>query len=375
MINYDYITKVEISATEWKRMREQRELLFDRNAPSAVIHQKGREKEERKVSRLLQDHSSSQKTQDVSGQKQKSDGVTNIDEIPEKKKKTKSSGGWFRRKKKSSVTSCDSNDAPATVTATGTGTRLAEAVTVKREEEGGRKKSFGRKKERKVQEKKEAGKKQATVLQTSPGSSVGGRKGEQQRRVEAGEEEDGRVTSIDDEDEEGRGEEGNRGQVKVKVETERVRKAFSYEGPPATRDARAQRSYVSTSLPRSKSHQTSITVQPQSPVSVEAPVIAHHRSKSYQEEEDGGGREGGWGGTELSIADTSETRPVSKVEIESNLRMKKSGLVKGVSSRGVGQRPTLEVSYSTAVYRVVYAWAAVIISQEYRNYVLSLNFM
>ena len=359
MTNYDYITKVEISATEWKRMREQRELLFDHNAPSAVIHQKGREKEERKVSRLSQDHSSSQKTQDVSGQKQKSrNGVTNIDEVPEKKKKTKSSGGWFKRKKKSSVTSCDSNDAPATVTATGTG--LAEAVTIKRGEDGGRKKSFGRKKERKVQEKKEAGKKQATLLQTSPGSSVSGRKGEQQRRVEAGEEEDGRVTSIDDEDEEERGEEGNGGQVKVKdrVETERVRKAFSYEGPPVTRGARAQRSYVSTNLPRSKSHQTSITVQPQSPVSVEAPVIAHHRSKSYQEEEDGGGREGGWGGTELSVAatttsesqpDISDTRPASKVEIDSNVRMKKSGVVKGVSSRGVGQRPTLEVSYSTAV--------------------------
>ena len=116
-----------------------------------------------------------------------------------------------------------------------------------------------------------------------------------------------------------------------------------------------------SSLPRSQSHHAAVqsatshlSGQPHTPGEPVLPVIGHQRSKSYQlmlgEERGEGGRESGDAKlgkesrtTSRSQSDISEEGGVAGVGIDSNLRMRKSGVVIGPSSRGSAQRPSLEV--------------------------------
>lgn len=119
-----------------------------------------------------------------------------------------------------------------------------------------------------------------------------------------------------------------------------------------------------SSLPRSLSHHTAVqpatfypSGRPHTQGEPVLPVIGHQRSKSYQlmlgEEGGGEGGEDRPGGREQlakegrassrSQSDVSEEGGVAGVGIDSNLRMRKSGVVIGPSSRGSAQRPKLEV--------------------------------
>ena len=192
-----------------------------------------------------------------------------------------------------------------------------------------------------------------------------------------------KVTSIDDIADDGDGVK----EAKKKASSD-MKKTFSYEGallPPP------DPGHMTNSLPRSRSHnamfrntllqaveqQQAQTQRDHTSVaapSLDAPNRAHHRrSKSYEIEDEvggvstggGGGGGGGWvvgalsqndgywDNTGLRVAsrkasksqtDVSRPRPGiigPKVDIKPNLRLKKSGVVKGTSSWG--QRPTLQV--------------------------------
>lgn len=192
-----------------------------------------------------------------------------------------------------------------------------------------------------------------------------------------------KITSIDDIDDDIRDSKPSDSGKKT-ADNENIKKTFSNEGPllPPPND-----SHVTTSLPRSKSHNAmfrttlmqAMQQQQQQPLlsqqdstqpvgktlSPEAQVIAaHHRSKSYDVENDaemasvgeGWGslsqNEGPWQGATLTVesrktsrsqTDISRLKTTSigrvKVDIDPNIRLKKSGVIK----HSWGQRPTLEV--------------------------------
>ena len=190
-----------------------------------------------------------------------------------------------------------------------------------------------------------------------------------------------KITSIDDIDD---GTKPSDSDCKKMVDNDNIRKTFSYEGsllsPPNNG------SHVTTSLPRSKSHnamfratlmqamqqqqaplsQQDYTQQGGRTLSPEAQVTpVHHRSKSYDIDNDPSVGEG-WGSLSQNEAQwqsamlTVESRKTSrsqtdisrlkttpgisgpKVDINPNIRLKKSGVIKDTSSWS--QRPTLEVT-------------------------------
>ena len=345
-------SKVEISETAWERMREQRELLFDKNAPSVIIQEKGRKKGTEGNMQSSHDSKSPQSAPEVSGKQQSGDGVdptlavgvsSTGKQTPEK---AKSSGSWFKGKRKPKSPSA-SKELNVSTTSTDTG---AAGEVVAKKKNVAKKEGFG---SNKARNKGQIRPKQSASLQKSQASGVSGRMGGVQRGGLVM-----KVTSIDDVKEE---EDGISKEVKSADVAVHVKKTFSYERQLMVQDSGG---HVSTSLPRSKSHNAVFnasllhTVQQHDhPGSLEAPYIGHHPSKSYQgeEKEEGGegGSDGGWAGMKLNVearntsrsqSDVSKLKPEARVEFDSNLRVKKSGVVKGASSRGTGQRPTLEVS-------------------------------
>lgn len=91
---------MQISATQWERMKEQRDLLFDKNAPSAVIHEKSLQKEAESASQPVSDTKSPKHTtvKHLQSGDQRITSHTETKTTPEKIKS--SSSGWFRKKKK-----------------------------------------------------------------------------------------------------------------------------------------------------------------------------------------------------------------------------------------------------------------------------------
>lgn len=312
-------SKVEISPTEWERMREQRELLFDKNAPSSIIQEKSRKKETERSMEPVQSVKSSAVVPEVM-RKQEEGGITGGVPLSDKPSPEKvKSGGLFKRKKKTSVPSKQSN---GTAGSSGEG----GGVTAKKDRE----KTTG-KKHKKAQCEE--------VVKQDVQSPTGGaaiRKKGKRIGVQVM-----KVTNIDDVEEEVK-------KVSDAEMTECIRKTFSYEGQVLAQDSNKQ---SSSALPRSHSHNTALKVSPLPTLQKQNggpqsdfPVVSHKRSRSYHGEDEEEGTE-----TKLNVeartasksqSNISKLKPETKVEIDSNLRVKKSGVVKGSSSRG---RPTLEV--------------------------------
>ena len=334
-------------------MREQRSLLFNKNAPSAIIQDKGKKKG-MEVS-MLPSPDPKSPTEHVPGgvrQRKYEGGAAGNVSLTDKQSpvKSKSSGGgWFKRKKKETSTE-------PIVGATSDGAAGGKVVTKK---DSAKKTYLGRKTAENVEVKKEQGSKRSALSQKS---TVGGEsRGKDARRPKRGLVT--KVTSIDDVDMEENVEMWEKSAHKAGEVTEHMKKTFSYEGnllPSDTNKATAD-------IPRSQSHNATFrstllqAVQQQQQQqqhnrslqegsSLEAPIIAHHhqRSKSYHEEEEGGAWGGGGdeGGTDSKLSvearETSKSQSdVSRIKIEAK-RVKKSGVVKDMSSWG--QRPTLGVS-------------------------------
>lgn len=322
-------SKVEISPTEWERMREQRDLLFDKNAPSTIIQEKTRKETGHSVK-------SSQIVPEVS-RKQEGGGITGgLLQTDTKSPEKKYSGGLFKRKKKNSVTDKESNSTTIT-------TSPGKAVSKKdKEQTAAKKKGFGHKRAQSEEVKKQTGTKPSAPL------STGSRKKGEQWKGQAM-----KVTNIDDVEEEETVKEVSDAEM-----TECVRKTFSYEGQILPLDSNGQ---PSSNVRRSHSHNTPLKISPlpKAPEQndrLQPPVVSHKRSRSYHGEEEEGGTNEGRTETKLNVesrtasksqSNISKLKPEAKVEIDSNVRVKKSGVVKGASSRGTSQRPTLEVSTLT----------------------------
>ena len=350
---------MQISTAEWERMREQRKLLFNKNAPSAIIQDKGRKKEVETSVRPSPDPKSPTEHAPGGGKQQRYNGggatgsvcdVSPTDKLSPVKAKT-TSGGWFKRKKREA-----SNESSVSTTGAGTGGKVAT------KKDATKKASLGHKTARNEEVKKERGSKQSASSQKSPVGVQSWGKGARRRRG------GGKVTSIDDVDMEENDEKWGKGVRKTDEVTGHVKKTFSYEGNLLPSDTNKP----ATNIPRSQSHNATFrstllqAVQQQQQHNrslqegmIEAPVIAHHhhRSKSYHEEEEvagvvGGGGDKGWADDKLSVEARETSRSQSdvsrlktdadRVEIDPNLRLKKSGVVKDVSTWG--QRPSLEVS-------------------------------
>lgn len=316
-------SKVVISPTEWERMREQRELLFDKNAPSSIIQEKSRKKETERSMEPVPSVKRSAVVPEVM-RKQEEGGITGGTPVTDKPspEKVKSSGGLFKRKKKTSVPTKQSN---GTTGSSGEG----GGVTTKKDRE----KTAG-KKHKKAQCEEVV--KQDVRSPTHSGATR--KKGDKLKGIGV---QVMKVTNIDDVEEDVK-------KVSDAEMTECIRKTFSYEGQVLPQDSKEP---SNSALPRSHSHNTSLkvsplpTVQKQNGGPQSGPVVSHKRSRSYHGEDEEEGTE-----TKLNIeartasksqSNISKLKVEAKVEIDSNLRVKKSGVVKGSSSRG---RPTLEVS-------------------------------
>ena len=333
-------------------MREQRELLFHKNAPSTLLQEKGRKKEEGDEAVLQKSPEHSAKQQSSGGRA--TGGVASPEKrTPDKSKASGGGGGWFKRKKKEKSGELNTSDTGATT----------EEVVEKEREKAAAKKGHRSKKTGGGEAKRNPRSKQTTSLQKSPVRGATSRQtadGKHQKTPKRGGGATMKVTSIDN----------------LEIEEERhppgenvrdhVRKTFSYEGALLPPDA----GRVTTSLPRSRSHNAMFratliqAVQQQQQQkhntltgsSLEAPIIAHRRSKSYEgevEEEGGMPIAGGalsqneyLEAATLSVETRSTSRSHSDISgleaeerIEPNLRLKKSGIVKESSN----WRPTLEV--------------------------------
>lgn len=303
-------------------MREQRELLFDKNAPSSIIQEKGRKKEEYSTAPV-------QSSVEVM-RKQEEGGIAGDVLLTDKPppEKAKSSGGLFKRKKKTSVPSKESN---GTTTAT-SGEKGGASAKKDREKAAGKKMGLGHKKAQCEEAVKQ------DVLSPAGSGAIRGKGGQSKGRG-------GhvmKVTNIDDVEEEVK-------KVNAAQIAESIKKTFSYEGQILPQDSKEE---SSSPLPRSHSHNTALKVSPLPTVENQncgpqsyVRVVSHQRSRSYHGEDEEGD-------TETKLNDEAHTasksqsninklKPEAKVEIDSNIRVKKSGVVKGASSRG---RPTLEVS-------------------------------
>ena len=96
---------MQISATQWERMKEQRDLLFDKNAPSAIIHEKSLQKEPEKASQ----QASHSKRPTHATVKQPQGGAQRIISPTTPEKPKSSSSGWFKKKKKEAPNEMSSN--------------------------------------------------------------------------------------------------------------------------------------------------------------------------------------------------------------------------------------------------------------------------
>ena len=317
-----------MSESEWERMRVQRDLVFDKNALSAVIQRQAGPREIPAGTRPapLSSQSSPPRTAET---RQPREPLSSPEKRDTPTKPSSSSGGggggWFKKKKKNKETKSSDIEAKqksASLPRSLTGAVNSSKTTSKKPQKGG------------------------MVM---------------------------KVTSIDDVESGGETESSGDG----------IKKTFSYEGMLLSG---SHDGHVTTSLPRSRSHNAMFratiiqaAVQHQqhnhsraqsSDATLDGPTISHSRSKSYEDKEgDEMERERGdvvnWNGeglkfearqTSLSQSDISRMSVEEKrggVQVEPNLRLKKSGVVKETSSWG--QRPTLEVcTYVYIEYVVVY---------------------
>ena len=301
-------------------MRGQRKLVFDKNTPSAIIQQQAKKSGASSATNSLSPSSKSPNLSTEVRQNKEGGTLSSPDKhgTPEKVKPSSGGGGWFKKKKK-------------------------------REAKGG------------MGEGEVPGVKQKSA--SLPRSFTGAVVSEGRSRPKAG----GvmKVTSIDDVEYGGETENAN------SQSSESIKKTFNYEGAllPQSHDGHV----TSSSIPRSRSHnamfraslmqavqQQNHSRTPSGDATLSPPPVSHHRSKSFKVGEEGEGEElerGSGDGEEVrmgvearntsrSQTDVSGLRvggeTAGKVEIEPNLRLKKSGVVKGTSSWG--QRPTLEVT-------------------------------
>ena len=318
---------MEISEREWERIREQRQLVFDKNAPSAVIQHPTKKKGAPSETTPLSPSKTPTHTTKEAHQKKKERTPLSS---PEKNGTPLSGGGgWFKKKKK-------------------------------KETKGG---------------EGEMGVKQksASLPRSLTGAVNRGDEGKSKSAKSGGL--PMKVTSIDDVEETENG-----GQV-----SESIKKTFSYEGAllPQSPDGHvtSHDGHVTSNIPRSRSHNAMFratliqAVQqqqqqhqhqhsrtPSGDVTLGAPVISHSRSKSYDEVEEvretergrsnGGKWEGFRIGGEVHKTTTDsqtegqvrEEEEAERMDIDPNLRLTKSGVVKEAS-----KRPTLEVSKSRIV--------------------------
>ena len=297
-------------------MRGQRELVFNKNAPSGHIqHQatrKGGSVEKKPLSSSsskINDHSREANHQRTPLSSPEKNGT------PEKTKTSSSvRGGWFKKKKKETKSE-------------------GGAVGVKQ--------------------------KSASLPRSLTGAVVS--RGAIERRSTGG----GlqmKVTSIDDV--EFGGDTENGAQV-----SDSIKKTFSYEGVPQSPESHVTSpdGHVTSSIPRSRSHNAMFRAtliqavqQHHSRTPSDDTILASHsRSKLYDEAEEveGGTREGVGGGTREGVGggrgtedgsrlgveerkietDISRMR-VSEEKVDPNLRLTKSGVIKETP-----KRPTLEV--------------------------------
>lgn len=257
-------------------MTEQRKLLFNQNAPSGIIREKGREKE-RELSNQPESAVGSvskmtQTKEDQNGNK----AASSQSKVTATKGKSKTF--HFRSKKKDKD-------------ATDPGIGAAEEAATKKGKKA-RKESAGKK------NKKEG--KSATVKESRVNG--GG------SRIVAEENEVNQITSIDEDD------------VSVEVS--------------ATEDI---------GLPKTNEHHKQ--TPPTAHASLEQSQISHQRSRSYEGEDEAGEKagEGACGKLSKSQSNLSNLDPASKVKIASNLKVKKSGVVKEMPSQRSGRRTSLEV--------------------------------
>ena len=302
---------MEISESEWGRMRLQRDLVFDKNAPSTVLQRQSAGKRGK---------NSDPRTPDRVVETRQARGALSSPEKRDTPEKTKpssaggsSGGGWFKKKKKK-------NESGDVLGAKQKSASLPRSLT-------------------------------GSV--SSGGPSKPGRGGPVMK-----------VTSIDDVEETDSG-----------AESDGIKKTFSYEGAllPGSHDG-----HVTSVITRSTSHNAMFRAtiiqaaqnhqhrrSPSHDATLDAPTISHSRSKSSEGGEEGvcerGGGEvcEGGGGEGVEARETSRSQTdISRmlvggkeeeeeegeregVQIEPNLRLKKSGVVKETSARV--QRPTLEV--------------------------------
>lgn len=319
---------MEISEREWERIREQRQLVFDKNAPSAVIQHPTKKKRASSETKPLSPSKTPTHTKEAHHQKKERTPLSS----PEKNGTPSSGGGgWFKKKKK-------------------------------KETKGG---------------EDEVGVKQksASLPRSLTGAVNRGDEGKSKSAKSGGL--PMKVTSIDDV--EYGGETENGGQA-----SESIKKIFSYEGAllPQSPDGHVTSpdGHVTSNIPRSRSHNAMFratliqAVQqqqqqqhqhsrtPSGDVTLGAPIISHSRSKSYDEVEEvretERGRSNGekWEGFRLggevhktttdsqTEGQVREEEEAEKMDIDPNLRLTKSGVIKEAS-----KRPTLEVSKSRVV--------------------------
>ena len=314
-------------------MREQRELLFDKNAPSAIIQEKGRKKNEITQQSPPQNvqKPTTEKLQQIRGEV-----ATGSVPSPEKQAPKSSGGGWFKRKKKETSGEVSPSSKGGT-----------EQVPPKKQGKSPTKKGHTHSK--------------GTPSTTDGKHTKGG------KAI--------KTTSIDDvdvADKKGRAGKKGRNKKDVGEVPEHIKKTFSYEGPILSPNRET------SSLPRSRSHNAMFRAtliqavqqqQQQSPppeTAPEAPTVSHQRSMSYEDEEERGrlpltalSQEEGWDNGRLKVESRTTSRSQSDISrlkidvggaIDSNVRLKKSGVVKGATNWG--QRPTLEVLMLQSYYYV-----------------------
>ena len=306
------ISQVQISETEWERIRGQRELVFDKNAPSTVIQHQAKK---RGVSSETKPLSPSSKTTKEAPQKRERTPLSSPEkhDTPEKTKSSSGRGSWFKKKKKEA-------------------------------------KSEG---EFRVKQKS------ASLPRSLTGAVVNRGVGDGKSTTKGG----GlrmKVTSIDDVE---FGEE-NSSQV-----SDSIKKTFSYEGAllPQSPDGHVTSpdDHVTSSIPRSRSQNamfraTLIQAVQQQQNRQHSRTLSddmtrnsqgHSRSKSYDAAEEVGGGRGIEDGSRLGVEERGSQTDVShemrvgeekgagSVDVDPNLRLTKSGVVKEAA-----KRPTLEVS-------------------------------
>ena len=313
------ISQVQISETEWERIRGQRELVFDKNAPSTVIQHQAKKRGVSSETKPLSPSSKTTNHAKEAPQKRERTPLSSPEKhgTPEKTKSSSGRGGWFKKKKKETKS------------------------------EG----EFGVKQ------------KSASLPRSLTGAVVNRGAGDGKSTTKGG----GllmKVTSIDDVE---FGEDTGKNSSQV---SDSIKKTFSYEGAQSPDGhVTSPDDHVTSSIPRSRSHNAMFratliqAVQQQQnrqhsrTPSDDMTRISHSHSESYDAAEERGEVGGGRGiddGSRLGVegckiggsqTDVShetgvgEEKGAGSVDIDPNLRLTKSGVVKEAA-----KRPTLEVS-------------------------------